>query len=189
MIVQEDTNNVPILENEKEEFDIPEYVRMCADLSVDIASREDQIEARVFHLITGTAIFGVCVGEIKDSFLVAVPAQLVSENGKVDGKPFTKGRVIRLIRSSIAFVSIPEPDHRYYYYKWLKKQFTSLPSFFSQERRDIVDKFVYAYEHRSDQTQKEQTEDSEQEGLALEEDSAKGSPESFWYPYKSTEFH
>lgn len=187
MIVQEDTNNVPILENEKEEFDIPEYVRICADLSVDIASREDQIEARVFHLITGTAIFGVCVGEIKDSFLVAVPAQLVSENGKVDGKPFTKGRVIRLIRSSIAFVSIPEPDHRYYYYKWLKKQFTSLPSFFSKERKQIIDDFVYNYENRSKQI--EQNEESDFDGPELEEGGSKGSPESFWSPYKSTEFH
>jgi hypothetical protein len=188
MIVLEDNDNVPIVKNEKEEFEIPEYVKMCAELSVDVASREGEIEAKVFHLITGTAIFGICVGEIRDSFLVAMPAQLVSENGKIDGKAFTKGRIIRLIRSSIAFVSIPEPDHRYYYYKWLKKQYTSLPSFFSKSRCDIVDKFVYAYENRSSKNTEEHNEEPE-DGFELEADDSSGSPDSFWSIYRSTEFH
>jgi hypothetical protein len=187
MIVQENNIDVPTEENEVTDYEIPEYVRLCAELSVDIVLTDERADARIFHLASGSAIFALCIGDIKDSFLVAMPAQLVSENGKVDGKPFTKGKVIRIFKSSLAFVSIPEAEVRNYYYKWLKKNYDSLPSFFSQERRDSIENFVYAFENRSKQAE-EQHED-QNDGYRLEDGDTGGSPDSFWSPYTSREFH
>jgi len=186
--VQEIDKNVPDKEDEKKIQELPEYMKLCAELTLSSTVNESEIGAKVFHLITGTAVFGVCLAELKDSFFVAMPCQLVSDAGKVEGKPFTKAKVIRLIRSSIAFVSIPESDHKYYYYRWLRKQFNSLPSFFSEARRDIVEQVVYNYENR-DANRAKQNEDQLEDIPEVEDDSAEGSPDSFWSPYQSTEFH
>jgi hypothetical protein len=186
-IVQETKNNVPVKENDAEDT-LPEHIKLCAELSLSISLGDNEIKDRVFHLLGGTAVFGVCIGELDDSFLVAASCQLVSENGKVDGKPFSRSKIIRLMRTSVTFITIPESEHRYYFYKWLKKQFTNLPSFFSQDRRDIVENFVYAYENRN--THKvEQNDDQISDEPELQEDNTKGSDDSFWSPYTSMEFH
>lgn len=184
--MQDTDNKVPTQEDENEKA-LPEYMKLCAELSLNMALGESELRERVFHLITGTAVFGICIGELEDSFLVALPTQLVSESDKIDGKPFSKGKIIRLIRSSIAFISIPEPEHRYYYFRWLKRQFTTLPSFFTQDRRDIVNDFVYAYDNRN--TNKVEQKDQKTEVPKVEDESAKGSSDSFWSSYQSTEFH
>lgn len=169
------------------EDSIPEHVRLVAELSLSV-SEPGQIKARVFHLLGGSAVFGMILGEIDDSFMVGLPCQLVSENGKVNGKPFARGKVIRLVRNSVSFVTIPDGEHKAYYFKWLQKQFVNLPSFFSQERRDIVNDFVYAYDNRNN-VKVEQVEDSESDALEPEENNALGSGDNFWSPYQSTEFH
>jgi hypothetical protein len=185
--VQEIIKNVPTIENDNNEQEVPEYLRICAGLSLNMTMAEDEVRDRAFHMLTGSVVFGMLVAELTDSFLIAASCILISENGKVDGKPFARAKILRMMKTSVAFISAPEPEHKNYYYKWLKKQYTSLPSFFSQGRRDIIDNFVYNYENRSKPI--EQNEDQIEEAPELAEESTKGSADSFWSPYSSTEFH
>lgn len=189
MIVQDIKDNAPVQESEVDGDKVPEHIKLCAELSLSMSLNEGVLKDRVFHLLGGTAVFGICLGELDDSFLVASSCQLVSDNGKVDGKPFARGKVIRLMRGSVAFITIPENDHRYLYYKWLKKQFATLPSFFSQDRRDIVNDFVYAYDNRNTTKQVEQNEDQNSGEPSVDGSDAKGDSDSFWSPYISMEFH
>ena len=85
----------------------PEYLQQCAELSINPPLRKDEIRARCFHLVGGTVIFGVCIAELPDSFLVSSPAVLTSTEGEVEGKAIGSSNIIRLIKSGVSFVSIP----------------------------------------------------------------------------------
>jgi hypothetical protein len=187
--VQEIDHNVPEEENESKEQKLPEYMKVCAELSLNMNLTDGEIRDRCFHMLGGGSVFGVCIAELNDSFLVASAAQLVNENGIIDGRPFSRSKVIRLMRNGIGFISIPDPDHRYFYYRWLKKQYTGLPSFFSEDRRDIIDQFVYNYENRDTTIVKQDEDQMSNEKPFVESDNVKVSADSFWSPYTSTEFH
>lgn len=182
--MQENETNVPV-ENEDISV-VPDYMKTCIELSLNMALKEGELRDRCFHLLSGGVVFGICIGELPDSFLVFGSARLISESGKIDGKPFSK-KIIRLIRTAVAFISIPDPEHRYYYFRWLKKQFGS-SDFFDKDRRDIIEKYVYAYENSK--TKVEQSAAPEDDDMPVEGESASpGGPDSFWAPYESTEFH
>lgn len=186
--MQEIENNVPVEENEDELKIVPEYMKTCIQLSVNTELEENEVRDRCFHLLSGGAIFGMLIGELSDSFLVSNSCQLVSESGKVSGKPFARSKIIRLFRNSIAFISVPDKEHRYYYFNWLKKQFEGQEEFFNKDRRDIIEKYVYAYANSKPKVS--QTAAPEDDELPVEEKSASpGSPDSFWSPFTSTEFH
>ena len=185
--MQEDIKNVPV-ENANE-TNLTEYMKTCVELSVNMTLQPGELRDRCFHLIGGGAVFGICIGELPDSFLVSSSCQLVSDAGKIDGKPFSRAKIIRLIRSAVAFISIPDAEYRYLYYRWLKKQFTDQSDFFDQERRDIIEKFVYAYENRD----AKKAEQSENDGTGLDQESKKEgfgeSDRSFWSIYRTNSFH
>lgn len=186
--MQEIDKDTPVQEGELETKDIPEYVKSCVQLSLSGSIAENEVRDRCFHLLSGGAIFGICLGELDDSFLVSYSCQLVSESGKVDGRPFARAKVIRLFRTAIGFISIPDKEHRYHYFRWLKKQFHIQPEFFNKERRDIIEKYVYAYENSK--TKVEQT----NVPVDSVRDDGDGSasligPDSFWSIHNSTEFH
>lgn len=186
--MQEIDKNAPVQESEVDDEHIPEYMKTCIQLSINESLGEKEVRDRCFHLLSGGAIFGICIGELPDSFLVSSSCQLVSESGKIDGKPFARAKVIRLFRNSIAFISIPDKEHRYYYFKWLKKQFADHSEFFNKERRDIIEKYVYAYENSK--TKVEQSDVPEDDVQDVEEESASMiGPNSFWSIHNSTEFH
>lgn len=188
-IVQESKDKI-LIEQGDADKKLPEYLKVAAELSLSISLSDDEVRDRVFHLINGTVVFGICIAELPDSFLIASPSQLISEDGRIDGKAFSSAKIIRLIRSGVAFMAIPTTEHRYYYYRWLKQQFTTLPDFFSQDRRDIISEFVYAYENRSQSKKSEQTEDQANKSTPeVEADFSKGSADSFWSPFLSKEFH
>lgn len=197
--MQDNKNNAQPLEGdvEKEEsfeeqlFDVisskigdqdepPKYLRQCADLAINMPLGPEELRARCFHLIGGTVIFGLCIAELPDSYLAATPSVLTSSNGDVEGKGIGASEVIRLKKSGISFVSLPTDEHKYYYYRWLKRRHKYECDIFTQERREIIDKFLYTYENRNSTSKSSQDKNTSVDKEVQAKSGANS--DSFWIP-------
>lgn len=104
----------------------------------------DDVGDRCFSLLGGRVIFGLLVGEVHDSFLVALASTLISNDGRIEGKLLTASPVIRLFKNGVAFMSTPELEHRYLYYRHITQLTGSLPEFFNSERMAKIESLVAA---------------------------------------------
>ena len=84
-------------------------------------------------------IFVLVLKELEDSFLVLLASTLTSDGSYVDGKLLTERPMMRLFKSNITFMSDPEPDHRFYYFRHLAKYIDKVPEFFTPERKAFLD--------------------------------------------------
>lgn len=170
---------------EKEKKELPQWVKRCAELSMGTSLSDDQIRDRAFHLIGGSVMFGICITELSDSFLVGMPAVLVADGNKIEGREFSASNIIRLMRSSVIYMNIPENPYKAHYYRFLTSRFEELPDFFEEDRRDIVKNFVHNYDNRSKEPQVEGFEEID----IIDHENAGVSPDSFWSSHNSKEIH
>ncbi|MNK09940.1 hypothetical protein D3C87_279490 [compost metagenome] len=156
----------------------PDYLRQCADLAVNLPLAKDEIRARCFHLIGGSVIFGICIAELPDSYLVSTPAVLTSNNGDVDAKAVGASNVVRLAKAGTSFISLPADDHKFYYYRWLERTHKFECDIFTQERCAVIKQFLYNYKNRGQSVSSE----FEPERKAETEDRSKSGAksDSFW---------
>jgi hypothetical protein len=181
----QDNNKTDSTISEMEKKELPQWVKRCAELSMGTASSGDQIRDRAFHLIGGTVMFGICMAELEDSFLVGLPAVLVADGNTVEGREFSASNIIRLMRSSIIYMNIPENPYKMYYFKFLMKNFDEIPDFFEKDRRDIITNFVHNYESRPKEPDVEGFEEID----IIDHENAGASPDSFWSSHNSKEIH
>lgn len=114
--------------------DLPTFIKDMNGLVLAEPLAEDDVGDRCFSLLGGRVIFGIVLGELVDSFLVALASTLVNNGKEVEGKLITATPVIRLFKSGVAFVSTPELEHRYLYYRHISGLTERMPGFFNPER-------------------------------------------------------
>ena len=73
--------------------------------SADIPLSLRDISSRCFALSNGRVVFGLSVAEISDSYLVALPAVLVDNNGVIRGTSLVSEPLVRIFKSNLLFVS------------------------------------------------------------------------------------
>lgn len=90
-------------------------------------------------------VFGIQIFELTDSFLVALPAVLVEEDGVVEGRPLVGSPVIRLYKSSLQLSAPAEPEYLIQYLSFLvrKGKFaTKLNGYLNSDREDYVQRVL-----------------------------------------------
>ena len=101
-------------------------------------SDPDSIGERCFSLTTGRAVFGVCVAELTDSFLVAMPAILQNDGTSIVGKSLVTEPMIRIYKGNIVYSSLVQPAHRYHYYEYLEEFKDMFPGLITSEWQKII---------------------------------------------------
>lgn len=118
---------------------IPEFLKDMSSLVTVDPIPADEIGDRCFSLLGGRVVFGILLAELPDSFLVALASSLVSDGNTVEGKLLTASPVIRLFKNGVAFMSTPEPEHRYYYYRHINQLRDKMPGFFNPTRVEKIE--------------------------------------------------
>lgn len=121
---------------------LPDYIGDMARLCRMEPLSHDDVGDRCFYMNSGKVIFAILVGELADSFLVTLPSTLISTGKEVVGKLVTSAPTIRLMKSSIAFVSMPEPEHKHLYYKHIITLVHMVPGFFNDERAEVIKEVI-----------------------------------------------
>jgi hypothetical protein len=119
----------------------PAYVKAMLSLvekNPDRVGRNPIVEDRCFMMTSGRAIFGFCLAELSDSFLVGLASTLQSEDGTIDGKMITSNPVLRIFKSSVNFVAIPEFEHKYYFYRYALDHTEFMEEYFTDERIEYM---------------------------------------------------
>jgi hypothetical protein len=129
-----DNNDLTEIDTQLALMTLPEIKGLIGNQEPTVCIEPDEVGDRCFSLLGGRVIFGLLIGEIEDSFLVALASSLVSTDGIIDGKLLTTSPVIRLFKNGVAFMSIPESEHRVLYYKHILRLTEYLPEFFTPER-------------------------------------------------------
>lgn len=160
--------------------ELPSYIRDMGCLVRSEPIARDDVGDRCFSLLGGRVIFGLLLGEFHDSFLVALASSLVSDGRDIEGKLMTASPVIRLFKNGVAFMSVPEPEHRYYYYRHISRLTGMMPGFFNAERTAKIEKTISDWNERMKLNRFNSPSDSAQE--------EEGSPVLF-APYDSTTRH
>lgn len=156
----------------------PDYLRQCAALAINMPLAKDEIRARCFHLIGGSVIFGMCVAELPDSYLIAIPAVLTSNNGEVDGKSVGASNIIKLMKAGTSFMSLPTDEYKFYYFRWIERTHKFECDIFTQERRAVIKQFLYNYKNRNQPVDSEIRKDKVVETEDRYKSGAKS--DSFW---------
>jgi hypothetical protein len=131
----------------EQQIDVPLFIRDLKSLTNLDTMPEFEVGDRCYSLLGGRVVFGLQLGELPDSFLVALPATLHSEDGgeTINGKLLTASPVIRLMKNGVAFMTIPEVEHQYHYFKFIRPLEELLPGYFNQARSTLMDKAIELY--------------------------------------------
>jgi hypothetical protein len=110
----------------------------------------ERVGDRQFNLVNGRTIFGVVFEETDDAFLILRPTMLTSEteDGPIDGKLIVHGPMIRLMKTSVVLITIPDAYHRYHYYKFLLKIKNKSQQLFSEEVLSAILESVEEFESK-----------------------------------------
>lgn len=125
--------------------DSSEFIDHLSRLVDDQAIAEDDVGDRCFSLLGGKVIFGILLAELPDSFLVALASSLVSDGKEISGKLLTASPVMRLFKYGIAFMTTPELEHKFYYYRHISQLAWKMPGFFNPERMAEIEKTIAAW--------------------------------------------
>jgi hypothetical protein len=131
----------------EEKIDLPFFIRDLKSLTNLDTMPEFEVGDRCYSLLGGRVVFGIQLGELLDSFLVALPTTLHSEDGGVtiNGKLLTASPVIRLMKSGVAFITIPEFEHQYHFFRFIQPLEDLLPGYFNPARKTIMAKAIELY--------------------------------------------
>lgn len=119
------------------------HSQQCNELSKTEYSNDDKIDIRCFYLQDGKVFFGVLFSENADSFLVGAVARLgLMEDKSIQAHSITSQAVIRLMKSSVIFVTSPD-GYKYHYYKYLLEDGVGLlPDYMTDERISYLESEV-----------------------------------------------
>jgi hypothetical protein len=94
------------------------------------------------------SLFGCLIDELFDSFLVALPSVISvdSESGKSSGRLVPECRVLRLMKSQVESVVIPNSQQQYFYMKHLSTLFDWMPDFFNEEKIEYIKYWMNHFE-------------------------------------------
>ena len=142
---------VAIVEVDVGNFEVPLFIRDMKSLVNLDGIPDTEVGERCYSLLGGRVIFGIQLAEMIDSFLVALPSTLHSEDGgtTIDGKLLTASPVIRLMKNGVAFVTIPELEHQYHYFKFIKSLMGLLPGYFNETRTSNINESIETWEGKS----------------------------------------
>lgn len=145
-----------------------------------LESREFDASAFCYALTNGRVVFGIPLYELEDSYLIAMPAVLVNDDGVIKGTSMVSEPLIRLFKSNLIFVSPSSEKHLPAYYAYLYEKRRLLQGLVSEE--SLKDLEAAAKEHlvASAFTIPEDESDSIDDG---EEDSKDNSFGSTMVPY------
>lgn len=147
MADKKDNNNNDSSVIVEEKIDMPLFIRDLKSLTVTEVASEFEIGERCYSLLGGRVVFGIQLGELTDSFLVALPSTLHSEDGgeTINGKLLTASPVIRLMKNGVAFVTMPEVEHQYHYFKFIQPLQDILPGYFNEARQTLIKEAIELY--------------------------------------------
>jgi hypothetical protein len=136
----------------EQKIDVPLFIRDLKSLTNLDTMPEFEIGDRCYSLLGGRVVFGIQLGELPDSFLVALPATLHSEDGgeTINGKLLTASPVIRLMKNGVAFMTIPEIEHQYHYFKFIQPLEGLLPGYFNETRKALMKEAIELYTGKAD---------------------------------------
>lgn len=100
---------------------------------VSLDSREFDASAFCYALTNGRVVFGLPLYELEDSYLIAMPAVLVNDNGVVKGTSMVSEPLIRVFKSNMLFSSACNPKHLAAYYTYLHEKRRLLQGLVSSE--------------------------------------------------------
>lgn len=105
---------------------------------------EEPVGDRMISLANGKMIFGIVLAETSDSFIVARPTILISEEdgSSVEGKLIASSPIVRFLKNSACFVAIPDVSHRCHYYKFLLKIKDRSPNLLEGNRLRAILEFL-----------------------------------------------
>lgn len=94
-------------------------------------------KCRCFYLVDGKVVFGVAILETEDSFLVGAPARMVrpSPDSDIEVDPLYDSSVIRVLKASVALVTVVSHKFRFLYLDYLSEAGSKLlPDYMTEER-------------------------------------------------------
>lgn len=137
-----------VVVDSSESQETPLFLRDMKALIEQTPISSDDVGERCFSLLGGRVVFGLLFAELSDSFLVGLASTLVSDGHEIDGKLLTASPVIRLLKSGVAFVSIPELEHQYYYFRHIRRLTGTLPGYFTPVRLQKIGEAISMWKER-----------------------------------------
>lgn len=121
--------------------EVSNHVELCNQLTGDTPTDNTAIpETRCFYAPDGSIIMGILLSETEDSFLVGASAKMMmTVDRRVSSEPITAQPVLRLLKSSVRYVVMPQELTAYHYYSFLETfGYKNLPEYFTEERRQYI---------------------------------------------------
>jgi hypothetical protein len=122
---------------DKIDFDkLPLHMKQIVELSDNFQS-DKYPKCRCFYLVDGKVVFGVAILETEDSFLVGAPARMVrpTPDSDIEVDPLYDSSVIRVLKASVALVTVVSHKFRFLYLDYLSEAGSKLlPDYMTEER-------------------------------------------------------
>ena len=109
-------------EAKRHELEIPDakYWTEIIQLSVIREYGDEEVRERAFYTVGGIVLYGLCVAELPDSFLVGLPASFTKDEvGHYVVHQAVPHQVTRLLKTSVSMVGFCTPMLREIYFKYL----------------------------------------------------------------------
>jgi hypothetical protein len=121
---------------------LPLHVRQCLALTDN--SIQEYPNVRCFYAIDGKVFQGILLAETDDSFLVGASVKLLlTETKTVTIEPVSSSGVIRVLKSSLNYVTQSSGKSKYYYYQYLFQHGNDyLPDYLTKEVMDEITDFI-----------------------------------------------
>lgn len=125
-------------------------------------------------LSNGRVVFGMVLHELSDSYLVAMPAILVNDDGVIRGKSMVSEPLIRIFKSNMLFYSSCSEKHLPAYHLYLYERVKLLQGLVRQEALKEIEASAKEYLIASSMAQdvatadsddSDEEEDSQEQGL------------------------
>ena len=127
--------------SQEEKLFISEYMALTKEGSL---VKKGKITVRMFSMVSGGTIVAHTFSELPDSYIVAFPAMMVSDDNKVQAKMISPANLVRVYKTSIVLSAMPIPKFLLSYLIACKDKVKELPGFFTEERRSQINIMIEA---------------------------------------------
>lgn len=120
---------------------INEYLALATD---GILIKKGSITTRMFSMANGSTILAFVFSELPDSFIVGLPANMVSNNGVISAKTIAPVSMMRLYKHQFGISAIPIPRFLLPYLSMAEPILDTIPGFFDEARKIQVSSLITA---------------------------------------------
>lgn len=106
--------------------------------------RKDHITVRTFLMANGTTVLALVFSDLKDGFIIGLPAMINSQEEKIKIKMIASSAIVKLFKHTVAIEMMPEPRNFLYYLMSISPMTDRIPGYFNKERKAQVSLLIEA---------------------------------------------